>query len=349
MGGCECLHQKLSREPLQRDFVSDQISGVVNVAKENNIETVRQVAELLIRENSTLWERIEKLTTEKSQLKGATPEQLELELASFRELLTARERQLFAKSSEKRPRTCPLLPEPDEAASQQTGHGPTGQKQLECIEGIHELPAEERECEHCGGNLTEMDDRSEDSEEISVVRRSFVVVRHRRRKYRCRGNGTVKTAPGPAKLIPGGRYSPEFAVEVALGKYLDHLPLERQVRIMERQGLTVTSQTLWDQIEALACHLELWAGLTRFLDDPRIPLDNNLVERAIRGPVVGRKNHYGSRSRRGTEVAALYYSLIETAKLLGVEPQAYLLEATSAAMKEPGRVSLPSDLLSTAA
>jgi transposase len=41
------------------------------------------------------------------------------------------------------------------------------------------------------------------------------------------------TASGPLKLKPGCRYSPEFAVEVAVGKYLDHSPLERQVRIME--------------------------------------------------------------------------------------------------------------------
>jgi transposase len=39
--------------------------------------------------------------------------------------------------------------------------------------------------------------------------------------------------------------------------------------------------------------------------------------------VLGRKNHYGSRSQRGTEVAALFYSLIESAKLCGVEPKAY--------------------------
>ncbi len=38
-------------------------------------------------------------------------------------------------------------------------------------------------------------------------------------------------------------YAPEFAVEVAIGKYCDHRPLERQVRVMRREGLDVTSQT----------------------------------------------------------------------------------------------------------
>ena len=59
-----------------------------------------------------------------------------------------------------------------------------------------------------------------------------------------------------------------------------------------------------------------------FLDDPRVPMTNNAAERSLRGIVVGRKNHYGSKSVPGTEVAALFYSLIESAKLCGVEPRA---------------------------
>jgi transposase len=62
--------------------------------------------------------------------------------------------------------------------------------------------------------------------------------------------------------------------------------------------------------KAVRYMLERWAGLTRFVANPRIPLDNN-AERALRGPVVGRKNHYGSRSLRGTQVAALFYTLCE--------------------------------------
>ena len=61
--------------------------------------------------------------------------------------------------------------------------------------------------------------------------------------------------------------------------------------------------------------------------------------------MVGRKNHYGSRSQRGAEVAALFYSLIESAKLCGVEPKAYLLQATHAALETPGTVTLPRALL----
>jgi transposase len=51
----------------------------------------------------------------------------------------------------------------------------------------------------------------------------------------------------------------------------------------------------------------LWLGLVRFLADPKIPLDTNCVERALRGVAMARKNHYGSRSERGTRTAALFY------------------------------------------
>ncbi|MGH7335217.1 MAG: IS66 family transposase, partial [Candidatus Rokuibacteriota bacterium] len=47
--------------------------------------------------------------------------------------------------------------------------------------------------------------------------------------------------------------------------------------------------------KAIAYLLGLWPGLTRFLDDARIPLDTNATERGLRSVVVGRKNHYGSR------------------------------------------------------
>ena len=96
--------------------------------------------------------------------------------------------------------------------------------------------------------------------------------------------------------------------------------------------------------KAIAYMLGLWKGLTLFLDDPRVPLDNNQTERGLRGVVLGRKNHYGSRSRRGTEVAALFYSLLESAKLAGVEPKLYLLTATQAALADPKAVTLPRDL-----
>src|SRR5439155_425036 len=84
--------------------------------------------------------------------------------------------------------------------------------------------------------------------------------------------------------------------------------------------------------KALAYTTELWPGLVAFLDHAAIPVDNNATERALRGIALGRKNHYGSRSERGTRVAALCYTLLESAKLAGVEPAAYLAEATRRAI-----------------
>ena len=57
--------------------------------------------------------------------------------------------------------------------------------------------------------------------------------------------------------------------------------------------------------KAVGDMLGLWNGLTLFLEGARIPTDNNQAERGPRSVVVGRENHYGSRSRRQTEVAAL--------------------------------------------
>ena len=61
---------------------------------------------------------------------------------------------------------------------------------------------------------------------------------------------------------------------------------------------------------------------------------------------VARKNHYGSKSERGTRAAALFYTLIESAKHAGVEPAGYLAEATLRAIDSPGTVTLPGDLAS---
>lgn len=78
--------------------------------------------------------------------------------------------------------------------------------------------------------------------------------------------------------------------------------------------------------EAIRYALARWQGLTRFLHDGRIELDTNPVERAIRPVALGRKNHLFAGSDGGGERWAILCSLIETAKLNGVEPYAWLAD-----------------------
>lgn len=493
---------------------------MLKLEREKDPEILRQAAQLLLRENERLIEKNVELQRKLLAAEGRSPAELQQQIALLQEQLAQRTRALFGESSERRPRHDPAL----NGGEPQRGHGRREQPELPVQEIVHEMDAADCVCPECGGALAAWNGQFEESEEIDVVERHFVLKKHRRQKHRC-SCGHIETAPGSVKLQEGGRYSIAFAVEVLVGKYLDHLPLERQVRIMKREGLSVDSQTLWDQLErvarllapaearlhayvlshellgadethwrlmgaqgedageakrwfvwtaaasdavsyriedsrsteaarrvfngfrgklvadgytvyerlaragdfvisncwshvrrkfveaepfapaagemvemigelyeiealtptgppgdalraqlrrersravverihdwllqqrqralpqsvfgkAIEYTLGLWPGLTRFLDDPSIPLDNNATERALRGVVLGRKNHYGSRSRRGTEVAALCYSLVESAKLVGLEPKAYLCRALEAAVAG-GEIPLPHEL-----
>lgn len=75
---------------------------------------------------------------------------------------------------------------------------------------------------------------------------------------------------------------------------------------------------------AMAYATNHWRALTRFLDDGRLPLDNNAAERALRPVALGRKNWLFAGSLRGGEAAAIVLSFIESAKLHQLNPYAYL-------------------------
>jgi transposase len=420
-----------------------------------------------------------------------------MRIAELEQQLSVRNQALFGDKSEKRNRQQRRA----DKKKAQTGHGPREQAELPRIEQVHILDAADEMCPKCGAQLQEFAGQFEEADEVDVIERRFVLVKHKRQKYRCEC-GCIETAEAPPKLQKSGRYSVGFATAVAVGKYADHLPLQRQVVQMRRQGLRIDSQTLWDQLFALSEHLvpayealhqhalshpvvgadettwrlmgkkgvtstkrwQVWAlsapdavfyqlhpsrgadaaaqllkdfagtvmcdgysayqslkkrrhdfqlahcwaharrkfveieesfprpseeaieliaqlyriereiedeppdvrlrirqqraglvvqqihqwalgqralpqsplgkaiaylgkhfdGLRVFLSDPDVPLDNNRTERALRGVVLGRKNHFGSRSERGTKVAAMMYSLVETAKINGVDPELYL-------------------------
>ena len=81
--------------------------------------------------------------------------------------------------------------------------------------------------------------------------------------------------------------------------------------------------------------LKRWPAFTRFLDDGRICLTNNAAERALRGIALGRRAWLFAGSDRGGERAAAIYSLIATAKLNGIDPQAWLADVLRRIAEHP--------------
>ncbi|MGE0400916.1 MAG: IS66 family transposase [Kofleriaceae bacterium] len=473
-----------------------------DIEREQDVEELRRIA---LAQHAQIRQLIEKLRRKCDTLSFYTGNKDELqETLALIEGLTQQANQLAEKVKKVG------VPKPPKKSAE--GSGPTPQPNLPHVPERFELDTADRTCPSCGGGLFEMKDQFETSEMIDVVEVTYRVVQVEQQKYVCRCGGCVETAPGPERATPGSRYSLALAIKIVLDKYLDHVPLERQVRIMERHGLVITSQTLWDLANAIARRLtgldealfahvlaqpvigldqtgwprldgsggkkwqmwcltapgvvvhrirddksaatfkdlvgtycgtivcddlgthdagaregpgillancwahvyrrfeearpdhpeaekalawigalyeidrraegdlerlaelrrtesvrvldELkewlasmitltslsigkaaaytlgnWPKLIRFVDDARIPLDNNATERGIRGPVVGRRNHFGSKSRRGTEVAATLYTVIETAKLHDIDPAAYLHAAIIAA--DRGELLLP--------
>jgi transposase len=79
-----------------------------------------------------------------------------------------------------------------------------------------------------------------------------------------------------------------------------------------------------DLAQAIHYALARWQALSRFCHDGRIEIDNNAVERELRAVALGRKNYLFAGADCGGERAAAIYSLIGTAKLNGLDPEAYL-------------------------
>jgi transposase len=478
----------------------------VDLRHESDVEQLRRIAMAQQIQIQQLMRVLSAKCEELKALKG-NPQELQQTLA----LLNQLQRQVQKEAEQ------PAKASGKKQHKTRAKSGPTDQPELPIDQKLFELDEPDRTCPACGNRLEPMSGQFESSELIDFVEISYRLVQVQQQKYVCRCGGCVETAPGPERAVKGGRYSLGFAIKVALDKYLDHIPLARQQRILARHGVVVTPQTLWDQVFALGkrlattadalfkhalahsvigldqtgwpkldgkgetpwqmwcitapgvvCHkirddkgadtfralvgnyrgvivcdalktheagargnehiqlagcwahvfrkfeeaepnhpeaqlaldwigklyaideragpdpekrgelrkaeapavlaelktwlwsqavlktlsigkaaaytIANWDRLTRFVDNALVPLDNNATERAIRGPVVGRKNHYGSRSRSGTEVAATLYTLIETAKLHHVSPTRYLLEAVRAA--DRGEVLLPWQLVS---
>lgn len=483
----------------------------------NDVEVLRGLVRVQLRESERLKSELAAAYEQLKHKKPAEAEQLALTLEKLERQHARALEQLFGQKSERRG----TGGEPKSRAGQ-SGHGRKEQPALPLEEVTLELPETERVCDLCGKALAEWPGEHEESEEIDFEVPRVVMKRYRRQKYRCNCGGCIKTAPAPRKLFAKARYGIGFAREIALQKYMNHMPLDRQCRELKRLGVDVTTATLWDYLSAQYTLLEpvmerlhqhvlshpvlgmdetswrmlktekrgkskqwwvwiqraddavyyhlnpsrsakiaedllgeyagtvvvdgypgygtverkptsrfllanCWSharrevlpyeedprgarvlrviqrmyrleslakkkglsppellawrqrktkpllralfrwlseqqipsthglhaalryilkredGLTRFLDNPLLTPDNNGTERSLRGVVIGRKNHYGSRSERGTRVAALFYSLVESADLAGVDPRKYLSTALHAAL-DGTQIPLPHEL-----
>jgi hypothetical protein len=119
------------------------------------------------------------------------------------------------------------------------------------------------------------------------------------------------------------------------------LPEERRAVRNERSRPLLESLKQWleeilgrlskksDTSMAVRYALGRWEALLRYCDDGRLEMDNNAAERSLRAVALGRKNYLFAGSDRGGESAAVLYSLIGTAKLNGIDPEAYLRNVLS--------------------
>jgi transposase len=115
-------------------------------------------------------------------------------------------------------------------------------------------------------------------------------------------------------------------------------PAERQLVRQARSGPLLEAMHVWlkttmsklsgksELAKAIYYALERWGALMVFVDDGRVEMDNNAAERALRTVAIGRKNYLFAGSDAGGERAAAIYSLLGSAKLNGIDPEAYMTE-----------------------
>jgi transposase len=233
------------------------VACMSRLAEEKDPEILRKAVDLLERHNRVLSKKLAAVLRElertRAELAAATGNAVkgQLRLEALEQQLAKLTKQIFGTSSEKRADEEQAdagaegedKNKDEKKKKEQRGHGPKDQPKLPVVEVMHKLDEADKVCPKCGGDLEEMPGQYEEHDEIDVLPLRFVRKRHLRQKPACNCGGHIETALGPDKVCPGARYSINFAIYVAISKYCDHLPLERQVRMMARDGLDVTSQT----------------------------------------------------------------------------------------------------------
>lgn len=241
--------------------------SIENIANsEDNVQVLRMLT-------IAGWKKAEELQKELTKLRRLEAEanQLKLDMACQRTIF---QKLVFGRGVETREKDRPrrtkeneqllihsesLVPPPAEESKQSLKDEPASHELTteEILEeaGVRELPRDASQWKEIVG-LTE------DSTEVTVIERQYILTKHKRKKYRyepSKGteNEIIITAKGPEKLLPGCSYSINFALSVVRDKYEYHVPLERQTRQMESLGLKgVGTKTLYNMCQAVSVHLE---------------------------------------------------------------------------------------------
>ena len=180
----------------------------------------------------------------------------------------------------------------------------------------------------------------------SHARRKFYVLADIETNARRKAQGKTSAVISPMALETVRRIDVLFEIERSInGLSADQRKTVRQ----DRSAPLVASLQTWmreerarlsrhnDLAKAMDYILKRWDAFTRFLDDGRICLSNNAAERALRGIALGRKSWLFAGSDRGGERAAVMYSLIVTAKMNDIDPQAWLADVIARIADHPAR------------
>jgi len=228
-------------------------------------------------------------------------------------------------------------------------------------------------CPQCQGELRKLGE--DVSEMLEYVPASFVVIRHVRTKLSCTKCDCIVQAEAPSRPIERGLAGPGLLAhvrrhfydleqahsspvarealqrigalygieELIRGRPPDERRAVRQAQSKPlldslRQWFEATLSKLSRKSEttvAIRYALSRWDALTRYIEDGHIEIDNNAAERSLRGVALGRKNYLFAGSDAGGERAAAIYSLIGSAKLNGLDPEAYLRQVLTRTADHP--------------
>jgi transposase len=176
------------------------------------------------------------------------------------------------------------------------------------------------------------------------ARRPFFVMADLAENARRKVQGKKPAVISPLALEAVRRFDALFEIERGIN---GQSPERRKAVRQELSAPLVADLEAWmraqraklsrrnDVAKAMDYMLKRWSAFTRFLDDGRICLSNNAAERAVRGIALGRKSWLFCGSDRGGDRAAVMYSLIVTAKMNDVDPQAWLADVLARIAAHP--------------